>query len=152
MYILNKTSQHNNDFTAILQCEHCDSTQRLTSGYNDSNYYNKVIPAIRCNSCGKKGKPITPEPTVLKPYFATFGGQSPLRNNYVGILATSNTKAHETMYGLFDRLWGFIYPADDGKLTQQIKAYNLESLFFLQYDSYKVIKISNNTYWSKVND
>jgi hypothetical protein len=47
------TFQLRNDFSAILECEHCTATQTLKSGYNDPYYHNKVIPAIKCNKCGK---------------------------------------------------------------------------------------------------
>lgn len=42
-----------NDFSAIMECEHCSHEQKLTSGYNDAYYHNNVIPAMTCGSCGK---------------------------------------------------------------------------------------------------
>lgn len=45
--------QHRNDFTATLECEHCGHTTKLTTGYHDDNYHYKVIPAIKCEKCGK---------------------------------------------------------------------------------------------------
>lgn len=53
MKILEITSQHRNDFHAILECEHCGHKQKLGSGYNDRYYHNHVLPAIKCNSCDK---------------------------------------------------------------------------------------------------
>ena len=53
MQIQKITSQYRNDFSAILECEHCEATQPLDSGYSDWNYYNNVLPAITCQSCGK---------------------------------------------------------------------------------------------------
>lgn len=53
MFIQEITSQHRNDFRAIMECEHCEHTQKLTTGYNDGNYHNNVIPAMTCKSCGK---------------------------------------------------------------------------------------------------
>jgi len=35
MKIKNITSEHRNDFCAIMECEHCGSTQKLSSGYHD---------------------------------------------------------------------------------------------------------------------
>lgn len=46
-------TQHRNDFTAVMECEHCGHTDRLTSGYDDDNYHVNVIPAMRCKACGK---------------------------------------------------------------------------------------------------
>ena len=54
MKIKKITSQMRRDFKAILECEHCNKTQNLSSGYDDDYYHENVIPSIKCNSCGKK--------------------------------------------------------------------------------------------------
>jgi transposase-like protein len=41
------------DFSAILECEHCQSEQIITTGYDDSYYHQRVIPSINCKKCGK---------------------------------------------------------------------------------------------------
>ncbi len=41
------------DFRATLVCEHCDNKQELTTGYDDANYHDNVLPAITCTKCGK---------------------------------------------------------------------------------------------------
>jgi C4-type Zn-finger protein len=46
-------SEHRNDFSATMECEHCGSTHKLTSGYHDNYYHTVVIPAMKCTSCGK---------------------------------------------------------------------------------------------------
>ena len=46
-------SQLRNDFTALMVCEHCAETYRLTTGYDDSYYHDHVIPAMVCKKCGK---------------------------------------------------------------------------------------------------
>lgn len=46
-------SEHRNDFTAIMVCEHCGHEQLNNSGYHDNYYHTKVIPAMSCNKCGK---------------------------------------------------------------------------------------------------
>ena len=53
MKIQKATDSYRNDFTAILECEHCCSVQKLSSGYNDVRYHTKVLPAITCVKCGK---------------------------------------------------------------------------------------------------
>ncbi len=53
MKICSIASQYRNDFTAVMICEHCNHEQRLTSGYDDENYHQRVIPAQRCEACGK---------------------------------------------------------------------------------------------------
>ncbi len=47
-------SQHRRDFTALLECEHCNYEQTLEGGYDDSFYHSYVIPNTLCKSCGKK--------------------------------------------------------------------------------------------------
>lgn len=46
-------SVHRNDFTAIMECEHCGNTLKLISGYDDRYYHDNVIPAMTCKACGK---------------------------------------------------------------------------------------------------
>ena len=46
-------SQHRNDFTAELECEHCERIQMLKTGYDDFYYHNHVIPSMHCRACGK---------------------------------------------------------------------------------------------------
>ena len=53
MYLKEKTQQHRRDFRGILHCEHCDHEQELTSGYDDANYHENVIPSIKCRQCGQ---------------------------------------------------------------------------------------------------
>ena len=45
--------QHRNDFTAVIECEHCGSCQSLNNGYNDNFYHTKVLPSIPCKKCTK---------------------------------------------------------------------------------------------------
>ena len=40
------------DFYAIFICEHCGNEKR-EKGYDDDNFHTKVIPAMKCDKCGK---------------------------------------------------------------------------------------------------
>lgn len=53
MKIQRITSRYNNDFCAVLECEHCGWRGDLLTGYNDHYYHANVIPAMRCEQCGK---------------------------------------------------------------------------------------------------
>lgn len=44
--------QSRRDFHAIYECEHCGETER-GSGYDDTNFHQNVIPAMKCKVCGK---------------------------------------------------------------------------------------------------
>ena len=45
-------SQNRRDFTAVYVCEHCDHTKE-GYGYDDANFHQNVIPAMKCEKCGK---------------------------------------------------------------------------------------------------
>jgi predicted RNA-binding Zn-ribbon protein involved in translation (DUF1610 family) len=45
-------SQHRRDFTAIYECENCKHEIK-SSGYDDANYHQNVIPSFTCPECGK---------------------------------------------------------------------------------------------------
>lgn len=53
MKIKEITFEMHNDFSAVMECEHCQGTQKLSSGYHDNFYHTKVIPAMNCQLCGK---------------------------------------------------------------------------------------------------
>jgi hypothetical protein len=53
MMIQKVISQHRNDFTADMVCEHCGAVERNPYGYHDNNYHLNVIPRMHCGSCGK---------------------------------------------------------------------------------------------------
>lgn len=54
MRIKEITSESGNDFSAVMECEHCQSTQKISSGYHDNFYHTRVIPAMSCKTCGRK--------------------------------------------------------------------------------------------------
>ena len=54
MRIKEITKRINNDFYAIYECEHCGYTTNEQDGYNDSNFYENVIPNMVCKKCGLK--------------------------------------------------------------------------------------------------
>ena len=53
MKISKYLTQHRNDFTADMVCEHCGGHHKLTTGYSDHNYHENVIPSMHCPTCGK---------------------------------------------------------------------------------------------------
>jgi len=53
MNIKQMLGQHRRDFRAIYECEHCGDTHE-SSGYDDANFHQNVIPNMECPACGKK--------------------------------------------------------------------------------------------------
>ena len=44
-------SQHRRDFRALYKCEHCGH-EETKSGYDDTHFHARVIPAMKCGECG----------------------------------------------------------------------------------------------------
>jgi primosomal protein N' len=57
-------SQHRRDFSAIFECEHCDTTEKI-NGYDDAYLHSQVIPNMECKKCGKTS-PDTYRPLTTK--------------------------------------------------------------------------------------
>ena len=45
-------NQHRRDFRALYICEHCGYTKE-SSGYDDANFHQNVVPEMVCTDCGK---------------------------------------------------------------------------------------------------
>ena len=52
MKIKRITSQHRRDFQAVYECEHCGHECKQY-GYDDRNFHENVVPAMKCGNCGK---------------------------------------------------------------------------------------------------
>lgn len=53
MRIKEITTQSRRDFTAIMECEFCNTEWVNRYGYDDRNYHDNVIPRMKCDRCGK---------------------------------------------------------------------------------------------------
>lgn len=53
MKITKITIQNRRDFWADMECEGCGQIERHASGYDDRNFHDNVIPALKCKGCGK---------------------------------------------------------------------------------------------------
>lgn len=54
MKLIQTVWQHRYDFSGIAECEFCNSKQTLMNGYDDKNFHDNVIPAIKCLNCNKR--------------------------------------------------------------------------------------------------
>ncbi len=61
MKIQRITAMVENDFVAIMECEHCGGIQVLKTGYDDNYYHERVIPAMTCKACGRNRVGVVPE-------------------------------------------------------------------------------------------
>jgi ribosomal protein L37AE/L43A len=55
MKIKEIVSQNRRDFQAIYACEGCGHEIK-ESGYDDRNFHDNVVPAMKCEKCGKSRK------------------------------------------------------------------------------------------------
>ena len=53
MKIKEITYRNRRDFSADMICENCGFEEKIESGYDDRNYYDNVIPAMKCKKCNK---------------------------------------------------------------------------------------------------
>lgn len=53
MKIKEMISQHRRDFYATYECENCGYVTGKERGYDDRNFHDNVIPAMKCEKCGK---------------------------------------------------------------------------------------------------
>ena len=51
MKIIETYSWSRRDFLYDAECEHCKRISKRNTGYDDSNYYNNVLPDIKCQNC-----------------------------------------------------------------------------------------------------
>ncbi len=53
MKITKRYNQHRRDFLADLLCESCENEEKRVSCYDDRNFHDNVIPAMKCKTCKK---------------------------------------------------------------------------------------------------
>ena len=53
MKIIKQYNWSRRDFSYDAKCEHCENEEKHNGGYDDSNYYNNVIPRMTCGYCGE---------------------------------------------------------------------------------------------------
>lgn len=53
MKIIKTYGWNRRDFQYDAKCEHCDHETKDNSGYDDSDYYNDVVPDLKCPNCGE---------------------------------------------------------------------------------------------------
>lgn len=66
MQITKTYNWNRRDFSYDAKCEHCGNESKNNSGYDDANYYNNVVPDMKCDACGESSnsKKIEGAPTT----------------------------------------------------------------------------------------
>jgi hypothetical protein len=53
MKLLKTRDQHRRDCWIDVECEACKAVETNLSAYDDRNYWDNVLPNMKCNNCGK---------------------------------------------------------------------------------------------------
>lgn len=71
MKIIKTYNWNRRDFSYDAQCEHCGHIEKDRSGYDDSNYYNNVMPDTKCEICNESSnsKKTTAPKTIVIPKY-----------------------------------------------------------------------------------
>lgn len=71
MKITNTYNWNRRDFSFDATCEHCGGVDKKNYGYDDANYYNNVVPDIKCSNCGESSnsKPTDQPKTMTIPKY-----------------------------------------------------------------------------------
>ena len=54
------------DFNYDAKCQHCGNEKKNIRGYDDSNYYNNVVPNMKCEKCGESTNSKECDHVILK--------------------------------------------------------------------------------------
>ena len=65
MKVLKRYAQHRRDLSVDLECEGCGATQAIPSAYDDRNYWDNVVPNLRCLGCGESTKSLGLQPEFM---------------------------------------------------------------------------------------
>ncbi len=53
MLVTRRYNQYRRDLSIDLECEGCKATQTYDSAYDDRNFWDNVVPDMKCKQCGK---------------------------------------------------------------------------------------------------
>ena len=73
MKIIKTFNWNRRDFSFVAKCENCQHEETHNAGYDDSNYYNNVIPSLECSNCKKSSNDLPknesiPETKIIPKY------------------------------------------------------------------------------------
>lgn len=65
MKVLKRYNQHRRDLHIDLECENCGFKKTVKNAYDDSNYWENVVPNMVCESCTKTTKKLNIDVTDI---------------------------------------------------------------------------------------
>lgn len=53
MKVIKRYNQHRRDLSIDMECERCEEKQINTDAYDDTNFWQNVVPNFKCPRCGE---------------------------------------------------------------------------------------------------
>lgn len=69
MKIIKTYSWNRRDFSYDAKCESCGHETKDNNGYDDSHYYNTVLPDKKCPSCQKSSNDLGTQKEAIHPKY-----------------------------------------------------------------------------------
>lgn len=62
MKVTKRYNQHRRDLSIDMECEGCGSSATYKSAYDDTNFWENVVPNFKCEECGKSSNDLGVSP------------------------------------------------------------------------------------------
>lgn len=73
MKLLNIEDQNRRDCWINIECENCGEKENRVSAYDDRNYWDNVLPSMKCKKCKKSSIDLkTPKQSIATKYAEGF--------------------------------------------------------------------------------
>ena len=70
MKVLRKYNQHRRDCSIDLKCEGCGAERTNRSAYDDRNFWDNVVPDMRCDECDESTNSLGLKAAVMPTRYA----------------------------------------------------------------------------------
>jgi len=70
MEVLEKYNQYRRDCSIDLRCEGCGAERTNAGAYDDRNFWDNVVPAMKCEACGESTNSLGLETAVVPTKYA----------------------------------------------------------------------------------
>jgi len=70
MKVVRKYNQHRRDCWVDLECEGCGHKRTYRSAYDDRNFWDNVVPNMKCEKCGETTVSLGEKPVKIQTKYA----------------------------------------------------------------------------------
>lgn len=72
MKVVRKYDQFRRDCKCDMECESCGEKETYNSAYDDRNFWDNVIPDLKCKKCGKSSKDLGTKTDYIATKYADY--------------------------------------------------------------------------------